>query len=70
MKAKAVVEIRGGTFVGFYTDSADLDVHVVDWDDIAESSEPTPTRVDPSPLADMPEETCAILAKQDASNNV
>jgi len=35
MKSKVLIEIRGGTLVGVYTNDSDTEIHVVDWDDVA-----------------------------------
>lgn len=60
MKREVVIEIRGGTLVGLYTNDSDIDVHVVDWDDVA-AGDTSPSRLIPDAVDDMPAETARMV---------
>ena len=60
MKSKVLIEIRGGTLVGVYTNDSDTEIHVVDWDDVA-AGDDTPSRMLPGAWDDMPTETAAMI---------
>jgi hypothetical protein len=62
MKQKVVVEIRGGTLVGLYTSDPEIETHVVDWDEIAEHSDPVNTRMHADALAAMLADTAEMLS--------
>ncbi|MGI6099800.1 MAG: hypothetical protein GX174_03685 [Lentisphaerae bacterium] len=56
MKRKVVIEIRGGTLAGLYTNDADIDMHVVDWDNI-DAGDTSSAHLTADLLNDMPAET-------------
>ena len=60
MKREVVIEIRGGTLVGLYTNDNNIDVRVVDWDDVAAGGT-SPSRLIPDAVDDMPAETARMV---------
>jgi hypothetical protein len=65
MRPKLVLEIRGGTLVGFYTNQAGVEAHLVDWDDVDADSPPRSTRLSIDRLEDMPQETIEAMKGHD-----
>ncbi len=63
MKRKVVIEIRGGTFVGLYSSDPNIEAYLVDWDEIEEDPLNAASRSEPDPLAAMPRDTRAMVAK-------
>lgn len=63
MKRKVVVEIRGGTLVGLYTNDRDVEAYVVDWDDIEGGASTHDLRAEMAGLEEMPAGTRKIVGE-------
>lgn len=57
---KVYLEIPGGNLVGCYSDTKDLNVSLLDWDEFEESNSPSDVKV--SRIADLPTETVNSLS--------
>ena len=62
MKQKVVIEIRGGTFVGFYASDPSIEAYLVDWDEIGECSLNAGRPTQPDSLEAMPTDTREMVA--------
>jgi len=57
---KLIIECRGGNVVGCYSESRDVEVVLVDWDNIVNGNRPDAMMV--SHVSEMPNETINALA--------
>jgi len=57
MKSKVVIEMRGGTLAGLYTNDPEIEIHFLDWDEVHEGNVSDSSVVKADRIEEMPSDT-------------